>query len=156
MNIQNATLEDLEEVIAWIGTEEDCSTWAGPAVTFPIQTARLLNEISFLPENAFCCRSDADLLAFGQILSMADGRCHLARIITNPDFRGLGYGRQLCQALVDYAARIGNGVVSLNVYRANTRAKWLYKRLGFIEYAEHSDDRVVHMRNTLSLSFEHS
>lgn len=148
MKVETASIDDLEEVITWIRTEEDCRTWAGPAVTFPVETARLVKEISFLPENTFCCKSDAGLLAFGQILPMADGRCHLARIITNPDFRSQGYGRQLCQALVDHAVRMGYGVVSLNVYSANTRAKGLYESLGFIEHAEHSDGCVIHMRNS--------
>ena len=148
MNILPASINDLEEVISWIATEEECRIWAGPAVTFPISKGRLLDEISFCPENSFSCRSDMGLLAFGQVMQKDDGRSHLARIITNPACRSQGVGRRICHYLLDYAFELGGGKVSLNVYRGNSSALRLYESLGFKEQVEKSDDATVFMLKT--------
>lgn len=148
MNILPASINDVEEVISWIATEEECRIWAGPAVTFPISRGRLLDEISFCSENSFSCRSEAGLLAFGQIIQKDDGRSHLARIITNPTCRGQGLGRRICNHLVNYAFDLGGGKVSLNVYRENSHALRLYESLGFKEQTEKSDDTNIFMLKT--------
>ena len=148
MNILPASISDLEEVIAWIGAEEECRIWAGPAVTFPIDKCCLLDQISFCPENSFSCKSGAGLLAFGQIMQKDDGCSHLARIITNPTYRGQGFGRRICKYLIDHASELGSGKISLNVYRINTHALRLYESLGFREQTEKSDDIQVYMLKT--------
>lgn len=148
MNIRPASINDVEEVISWICTEEECRIWAGPAVTYPICKSRLLNEISFCPENSFSCSSNTGLLAFGQVLQKDDGGSHLARIITNPTCRYQGVGRRMCNYLVDYAFQLGGGKVSLNVYRENSYALRLYESLGFMEQAENSDDANIFMIRT--------
>ena len=148
MNILPASIRDIEEVISWIATEEESRIWAGPAITFPISKARLLDEISFCPENSFSLRSDTGLLAFGQIMQKNDGRSHLARIISNPTYRGQGFGRKICNYLVDHASEHGSGEVSLNVYRKNTHALRLYESLGFREQTEKSDDTSIFMLKT--------
>lgn len=89
-----------------------------------------------------------NLLAFGQIIKKVDGRSHLARIITNPAYRGQGLGRKICKYLVDYASEHGSGKVSLNVYRENAHALRLYESLGFREQAEVSDDTNIFMLKT--------
>jgi ribosomal protein S18 acetylase RimI-like enzyme len=148
MNILPASISDIEEVISWIATEEECRIWAGPAVTFPINAGSLLNQISFSPENSFSCTSHIGLLAFGQIIQKDDGRSHLARIITNPACRGQGFGRKICIYLVDYAFELGSGKVSLNVCRQNSHALRLYESLGFREKTEKSDDNNIFMLKT--------
>jgi len=148
MNILPASISDIEEVISWIATEEECRIWAGPAVTFPINKGSLLNQISFCPENSFSCKSYMGLLAFGQIMQKDDGCSHLARIITNPTCRGQGLGRRICNYLVDYAFELGSGKVSLNVYRENAHALRLYESLGFREQTEKSDDGNIFMLKT--------
>lgn len=148
MKILPASTSDLENVISWISTEEECRLWAGPAVTFPISKDRLLDQISFCPENSFSCKSDMALLAFGQIMQKDDGRSHIARIITNPTYRGQGFGRKICKYLVDYASEFGGGKVSLNVYRENAHALGLYESLGFSEQTEKSDYTNIFMLKT--------
>ncbi|MFT5603148.1 MAG: ribosomal-protein-alanine N-acetyltransferase [Paracoccaceae bacterium] len=148
MDILPASLSDVEEVISWIATEEECRIWAGPAVTFPINKVSLLEQITFNPENSFSYKSYMGLLAFGQIMQKDDGRSHLARIITNPTCRGQGLARKICNHLVDYAFELGRGKVSLNVYRENSHALRLYESLGFKEQAEKSDDTNIFMLKT--------
>jgi ribosomal protein S18 acetylase RimI-like enzyme len=148
MKFLPASISDLEELIAWISTEQECRIWAGPVVTFPINKRRLLDQISFDPENALSCKSDLGLLAFGQVIKKDDGRSHLARIITNPAYRGHGFGRIICSYLVDYAFELGNGKVSLNVYRDNVAALRMYESLGFREQPEMSDKANIFMLKT--------
>jgi ribosomal protein S18 acetylase RimI-like enzyme len=148
MKFLPASISDLEELIAWISTEEECRIWAGPVVTFPINKRRLLDQISFSPENSLSCKSDLGLLAFGQVIKKDDGRSHLARIITNPTYRGQGFGRIICGYLVDYAFELGSGKVSLNVYRGNVPARRMYESLGFTEQPEMSDEANIFMLRT--------
>lgn len=145
MDILPATKENLEEVVSWINTEEECRLWAGPAVTFPVMLATLCKEISFAPDNSFACISEQGLLAFGQVIKKADGYSHLARIIANPEFRGQGLGRKICTKLVDYASSAATGKISLNVYRHNEVAVSLYESLGFREQVDKSDPINVFM-----------
>ena len=148
MNIFPASINDVEEVISWIATEDECRLWAGPAVSYPIRIGHLLDEISFSPGNSFSCKSELGLLGFGQILRKDNGRSHLARIISNPTCRGQGYGHTICRYLTDYASQLGSDSVSLNVYRENTRALRLYESLGYREQAEKSDGTNIFMLRT--------
>lgn len=145
MNMLLASINDIEEVISWIVTEEECRLWAGPAVTFPISKGLLLDQIAFCPGNSFCCKSDVGLLAFGQVLKKDGRRSHLARVISNPAYRGHGFGRKCCNSLVAYAFEHGSSKVSLNVYRENSQAIRLYESLGFREQAEKSDETNIFM-----------
>lgn len=121
--------------------------WAGPAVTYPIEMGSLTKEISF-DQGSYICKDKDDSLAFGQVFKNKDGYSHMTRIIANPRFRGLGYGRSICNALVDYASKFGDLGVSLNVYRNNLPALKLYRSMGFIEEKEKSTSEKVFMVRT--------
>ena len=145
MNIVPASETDLEEVISWVRNKEECRIWAGPAVSFPIEKSKLTEQIVFDPDNAYVFIGDDGLIAFGQIFKMAKGYSHMARIITNPEYRGRGFGRTICSRLVDFASELGSGGVSLNVYRNNAPALSLYTSLGFSEQCEKSDETNIYM-----------
>jgi ribosomal protein S18 acetylase RimI-like enzyme len=85
------------------------------------------------------------IVAFGQLLAREEGFLHLARIIVNPSKRAMGYGRMLCNALLQIASQKGCRKISLNVYRDNTNALKLYENLGFQEIAEKSSKENCYM-----------
>ena len=149
MNIAPASISDLAEVSSWIATEHECRNWAGPAVTYPISMARLLDQISFSSESSFSYKSELELVGFGQIIQKEHGRSHLARIISSPVYRGNGLGRKICSDLIERAYENGSSTVSLNVYRENAHAHRLYESLGFKELKEKSDGANVFMLKTL-------
>lgn len=148
MKIRSASLTDLENVMVWIKTKTECRTWAGPDVTFPINRDRLIEEINFCSENSYICNFEVNVLAFGQIIKKDNGYFHLARIISNPEFRGQGYGREICSHLVSYASTLGGDGLSLNVYSNNWAALRLYKSLGFREQKDQSNEINTYMLKT--------
>lgn len=61
------------------------------------------------------------------------GTVYLHRIAVLPADSGRGLGAALVAASIDWGARSGNGSMVLNVRPGNTRAKRLYRRLGFTD-----------------------
>ena len=145
MNIEQATAADLAEVSTWLSSADDCRTWAGPRVSYPLTPVQLAAEIMFCPDNAYCYKTQGSLAGFGQLININDACYHLARIITNPAWRGQGVARELCRKLIKLAWQRGAEQLSLNVYRHNVRAQALYQSLGFCEQPEKSDANMVYM-----------
>ena len=147
MKIHHATEKDLEEVASWIGAKKDCRIWGGPLVSYPIRLDALIEAIDFQVDNSYVFKVKERVLAFGQVIKKTKGRNHLARIITSPDSRGKGHGRELCNALISVAAESGD-MITLNVYRSNHTAIALYERLGFKEAEDKSTKENVFMVKT--------
>ena len=139
MRICKATRVDLETVIPWIKDEKACRLWAGPEVRFPLLTDRLKADIGFDHYATYVFRDDQDeMVGFGQIL-LRNNRLHLARILVSPSQRGKGYGKNLCEHLMEEGQKkYGKKDFSLNVYKFNTIAHNLYINLGFIIFADQS------------------
>lgn len=94
-----------------------------------------------------------------QLLVMVDGQYvgtgrmlddgHIGRIAILADFRGLGLGAKMVQALVDEAARLGYPRVYLG---AQTQALGFYAKLGFTTYGEEfMDAGIPHLSMEQSL-----
>ena len=82
---------------------------------------------------------DGQYVGTGRMLS--DG--HIGRIAILKDFRGLGLGAKMVQALVDEAARLGYPRVYLG---AQTQALGFYTKLGFTPYGdEFMDAGIPHL-----------
>ena len=88
-----------------------------------------------------------------QLLVMVDGQYvgtgrmlddgHIGRIAILKEFRGLGLGKKMVQALVDEAARLGYPRVYLG---AQTQALGFYSKLGFTPYGEEfMDAGIAHL-----------
>ena len=83
-------------------------------------------------------RSDGALAAFGQTYER-NGRGHLARLVSNPDMRRLGAGKQLIERIIDALETSHDyDEYSLFVYRHNEPAYRCYRSLGFsvVDYPE--------------------
>lgn len=64
------------------------------------------------------------------------GEWYLDSLVTHPDHRGQGIGKELMAAAFDRARREGMTVVGLNVDHDNPQAKALYERQGFLKTGE--------------------
>ena len=137
MKLRESTIDDLYIIITWIPDKESCGLWAGPYVKFPCSADLLKEDIRFSGNNSFSLISNTEeLIGFGQIFEK-NNRLHLARIIVAPEYRGKGFGRRLCQCLIQEGLkRFGRKEFSLNVYTGNKNAYNLYQNLGF--YPDHA------------------
>lgn len=145
MNLRNATTTDLKAVISWIADGEDCRTWAGPVVRFPMTIRSLKADIGFEKDNAYCLDQVGCLLGFGQLIRKGEFRLHMARVIIDPQARNKGNGKYWVHVLMDLAWQKECRSISLNVYRQNTPAVKLYTAAGFRENAEKSTGELCHM-----------
>lgn len=73
------------------------------------------------------------------LMDLGDDICEMRRLFVRPQYRGLGVGRALAEAIVKQGRNIGYSSMRLNTNRRMPEAKKLYRSLGFeeIEPYEH-------------------
>jgi ribosomal protein S18 acetylase RimI-like enzyme len=130
--MEEAKQADLKEIIGWVKTAAEARQWGGPRVRFPMSVDTLAEDIEFDQSHSFVIRQKGNFAAFGQIVTTSPGPAHLARIIVNPPYRGMGIGRMLLEGLVRYCDDAGYGKITLNVYTDNEAAVRLYRACGFV------------------------
>ncbi|ART63563.1 GNAT family N-acetyltransferase [Kushneria marisflavi] len=133
----------MNALIEWIDSPEGLTQWGGPSLTWPVDAARLWQQIDADTLPSFSLKEDGELQAFGQ-LSPRDQQTtwHLCRLIVAPHLRGQQLGERLCRYLEAQAAHLGGTRVTLNVAVDNQPALRLYQRLGYISSAP-VDERGV-------------
>lgn len=143
---------DYRAIASWIADANACAHWAGPKLRFPFAGAELAGLLAGGNATSHALvDADGRFVAFGQLVPLAPGRMHLARIIVAPDRRGQGVGRILCERLMAEAARQpGIELLSLRVFRDNRAAIGLYLSLGFVETPPHARPDVFYMTRAVS------
>ena len=76
---------------------------------------------------------DGRPVAYGGIWLILD-EGHITNIAVDKDFRGLGIGKKILEALIDICMKDEILAMTLEVREDNEPAKMLYKKYGFIEY----------------------
>ena len=76
------------------------------------------------------CRKDGIVCAYGGMLVAVD-EGQITNSATHPDFRRMGYGRAVVEALIKYAKNERLDSISLEVRESNKAAIALYTDLGF-------------------------
>ncbi len=76
------------------------------------------------------CRRDGRVVAYGGMLCVVD-EGQITNIATHPDYRNLGYGSAVVDALKKYAKNNRLDVITLEVRESNAAAIKLYTSHGF-------------------------
>ncbi len=123
--------DELESVLSWFNSLSEVLYWGGPDLSYPLYLERFKTESNYHKINSYILKVDSTVVAFGQIYQRLN-RCHLGRLVVNPDFRGQGFGQALIEALSVKGRKLfGLKQDSLFVLDDNSAALSLYKKSGF-------------------------
>ena len=104
------------------------------------------------PSTSFVCEADGRIA--GVIMAGHDGRRgFIHHTAVHPDFRRMGYGRRILEALVDMAKANSMTLMTLEVRRSNLAAQALYHQCGFLDvgyrkryYEDNKEDALIMYR----------
>lgn len=137
MQLRTTTTTDLSTILNWVPTETDMWMWSGPTFTWPLDFGQLKK---YFDDNRrlYWTALDPDSgLATGHASLLVDEDAKIMRIgfiLLDPDQRGRGLGKELTETAVRAGFDVTNlPAMKLGVYAHNTRARDLYKNLGFEE-----------------------
>jgi len=131
ISFRQAVVSDLECIVSWVKSAEECRLWAGAGLTYPIDLEKLPADIAFEISDSRILLFKGLIAAFGQVVPKPGGISHLARIIVAPTHRGKRLGRLLTRHLLDRALAQNPYIISLNVEKDNLIAIRLYESIGF-------------------------
>lgn len=148
LTLRSPRIVDFETVASWISDARACSRWAGPQLRFPFSAAELTKLINATATNSFCLSPEnGDLVGFAQYFDKGNGVVRLSRVIVSPSHRGRGFGKLLCELLMQEALKcIKVESFSLGVYRDNPAAIATYSKLGFSPVEEDSTAERLSMK----------
>lgn len=155
MKIEKAQLDDAREVMNWFPDKESVMLWGSPYTRAPLREDTFFEDIYWNRIESRVGRGEQDeLLAFGQFYPKL-GRCHLARLVVNPQYRRQGLGLEFIEQLMRHGGEaLNTREFSLYVMTANKPAWHCYKSLGFhMEPYPHGDP---HLDNCVFMVAERS
>lgn len=144
MRIETAQAGDVQEIMTWFPDKQSVILWGSPYTRYPLREDTFFEDIYWERIESCVARDeDGTLMAFGQFYPKL-GRCHLARLVLSPVYRGRGLGKAFIAALMKHgAARLGTKGYSLYVMTFNKPAYHCYKSLGFhMEAYPHGDAQL--------------
>jgi ribosomal protein S18 acetylase RimI-like enzyme len=132
MYLSQPSDENLTELMSWFSTEAALSLWAGNNFSFPFDFNSFKRDLKLESLQSFALLSaPAELLGFGQYY-LRLGKCHLCRLVINPNFRGQSIAAHLIQQLsVRGKADLNTNYCSLFVVKNNGSAIKTYEKSGF-------------------------
>ncbi|MBN4055488.1 GNAT family N-acetyltransferase [bacterium AH-315-K03] len=118
--------------MGWFASESELYVWAGPDFRYPFDQQSFKDDLKLNHLHSFSLiNASEDLISFGQCY-LRMGKCHLARLVVSPHFRGQGMVQVLMQKLIEFGeSELGVNSSSLFVLRKNRRAISSYKKFGF-------------------------
>ena len=129
--LTEARTAHLSQLAQWFDSVESAQRWGGPRIRFPFVPEQFAEDIRWGQMPAHALIADGQLCGFGQTY-LHHGRCHLARLVVAPDWRGRGLGHRLVGALMRQgAARFATAECSLYVLGDNAAALACYRSNGF-------------------------
>jgi len=128
----------------WFPDQDSVSRWGSPNTRYPLKVESFLLDMYWGKiSSRIALHTDGRLLGFGQFYPKLE-RCHLARLIIGPAFRGQGLGFRFIAALMRYGSeQLGAEAFSLFVMADNKPALGCYKNLGFKVAAYPEDDLLL-------------
>jgi ribosomal protein S18 acetylase RimI-like enzyme len=128
------------KLMSWFPTEEELSLWSGPGFRYPFDLISFKNDLKLDSLKSFSLVSEeGDLLAFGQYYLRLD-KCHLGRLVVNPNLRGQGVAFHLIEKLSTLGkSDLKAESCSLFVLGHNKSAIQAYTKLGF-SMADYPDE----------------
>lgn len=132
MNIETAQLDHAREIMGWFPDKESVVRWGSPYMKYPLHEETFLKDIHWGElASRITYAEDGRLLGFGQFF-LKLGRCHLARLVINPELRGRGLGEEFVASLMKHASgQLDTEKFSLYVMTENKPAYNSYRSLGF-------------------------
>lgn len=153
--LEQATFDDVDQVMGWFPDKPSVDIWGGPAFRFPFTKETFIEDCLWDRMRSYCLRDpQGSLAAFGQIAERY-GRLHMARLVVESGFRSQGVGKRLIRMLLLAGQSIFTHEESgLFVYRHNTAALKCYQSLGFAitEYPDGAPmpDKCYYLIRTVS------
>ena len=123
----------IKEIMSWFLNEEEVHAWAGPNFRYPYDFNSFKKGLKLDEINSFVLLADDNtLMAFGQFY-LRIGRCHLGRLVVNPEYCGGGIVATLITQLSELGQlTLATQTCSLFVLAHNKSAIKAYKKLGFV------------------------
>ncbi|EOI6606449.1 GNAT family N-acetyltransferase [Vibrio parahaemolyticus] len=133
MNLRKFVSQDALAVISWFSSEKESLYWGGWMFGWPLSEAELVNR-SKLPEIEFLILSNGnERLGFIELQHINETEIRLCRVVINPEYRGLGFGRVLIAlSIAEVRKRKQFSIATLAVFADNVAAYNCYKSYGFV------------------------
>lgn len=121
------------------------------AATFPTPWSRdaFVSEMKNVAARYLVAEVDGKVVGFGGAWVILD-ESHITNIAILKKYRGLGMGRALTQALLQYLSNLGAAYATLEVRKSNEVAQSLYVSLGFVKlgvrkryYEDNQEDAII-------------
>lgn len=132
MYLSRPSNQNLIELMSWFSDKDELTMWSGPNFRYPFNLSTFKSDLNLNTLKSFSLLSSTgQLLAFGQYY-LRLGKCHLARLVVNPDRRGQGVASHLISQLSTLGkSELGTASCSLFVLEQNKSAIKVYMKLGF-------------------------
>lgn len=131
---------DFDEIENWITDERMHAMWCANLIRYPLQKRdfeKTLEELAvkFKDSPYVATTNEGKLVGFFcYSVNLDTNEGMLKFVVTSPEFRGKGFGREMVALAVKYGFEITKAnAVQLNVFSENINAKKCYLSVGFTE-----------------------